>query len=162
MGVAYEDNFGFWDLDEPEELAFFHHVQRQSFRAVCKRCDGVVRLLPPKIFCAPCTSALECGAPISINDYSMAARESDAVEVKPSRRSPPRAGAGNGRSESPTSSKGQGRAEDAEAPFSRLATSLAAQTSSAPTGPSSIKWRKRAVSGFAKRRRSDSPRCASR
>ena len=44
MGSAYEDNFGFWDLDEPEELAFFHHVQRQSVRAVCKRCEGVVRL----------------------------------------------------------------------------------------------------------------------
>ena len=106
MGAAYEDNFGFWNLDEPEELAFFHHVQRQSVRAVCKRCEGVVRLMPPKIFCAPCASALECGAPISINDYNPAAPESAAVDVRPSRPRRPRAGAANGRSESPPSSMG--------------------------------------------------------
>ena len=70
MGAAYEDNFGFWDLDEPEELAFFHHVQRQSVGAVCKRCERIVHLMPPRIFCAPCASALECGAPLSISDYS--------------------------------------------------------------------------------------------
>jgi hypothetical protein len=29
MGV-YEDNFGFWDTDGPEEQALFEHVQRQS------------------------------------------------------------------------------------------------------------------------------------
>jgi hypothetical protein len=52
MGAAYEDNFGFWDLDQPEERAFFHHVRRESVRAVCKRCERIVRLMPPTIFCA--------------------------------------------------------------------------------------------------------------
>jgi hypothetical protein len=72
MGGAYEDNFGFWDLDDPEELAFFDHVRRQSVRMVCKRCERIVCLMSPKIFCAPCASALECGAPISMRDYSAA------------------------------------------------------------------------------------------
>jgi hypothetical protein len=27
---AYEDNFGFWDIDGQEEQAFFQYVQRQS------------------------------------------------------------------------------------------------------------------------------------
>jgi hypothetical protein len=76
MGAAYEDNFGFWDVGEPEELAFFRDVQRQSVRAVCKRCERIVRLMPPKIICAPCVSALECGAPSSISDYSRATPES--------------------------------------------------------------------------------------
>ena len=53
MGAAYEDNFGFWDLDEPEELAFFHHVQRQSVGAVCKRCERIVHLMPPRNFLRP-------------------------------------------------------------------------------------------------------------
>jgi hypothetical protein len=26
MSAAYEDNFGFWDIDGPEERAFFEHV----------------------------------------------------------------------------------------------------------------------------------------
>ena len=34
MAAAYDDNFGFWDIDEPEERAFFEHVQRQSVPAV--------------------------------------------------------------------------------------------------------------------------------
>ena len=81
MGAAYEDNFGFWDLDEPEELAFFRHVQRQSVRAVCNRCERTVHLMQPKIICAPCASALECGAPISISDYTRAGPERDGFRI---------------------------------------------------------------------------------
>ena len=68
MGV-YEDNFGFWDIDEPEEQALFEHVQRQSIYISCERCERSVRLIPPKTLCATCVSALECGAPASMNEY---------------------------------------------------------------------------------------------
>ena len=68
MGV-YEDNFGFWDIDEPEERAFFERVQRQSVFIACERCQRSVRLIPPKTLCATCVSALECGAPISMKDH---------------------------------------------------------------------------------------------
>jgi hypothetical protein len=30
MSAAYEDNFGFWDIDGPEERAFFEHIQRRA------------------------------------------------------------------------------------------------------------------------------------
>jgi hypothetical protein len=68
MGV-YEDNFGFWDIDGPEERALFEHVQRQSVYINCERCECSVRLIPPKTLCATCVSALECGAPASMNEY---------------------------------------------------------------------------------------------
>ena len=68
MGV-YEDNFGFWDIGGPEEQALFEHVQRQSICINCERCERSVRLIPPKSLCATCVSALECGAPASMNDY---------------------------------------------------------------------------------------------
>ena len=32
MMAVYDDNFGFWEIDEPEERAFFEYVQRQSVR----------------------------------------------------------------------------------------------------------------------------------
>jgi hypothetical protein len=48
MTAVYEDNFGFWEIDGPEERAFFEHVQRQSARTTCKRCKQPVRLIPPK------------------------------------------------------------------------------------------------------------------
>ena len=68
MGV-YEDNFGFWDIDGPEERALFEHVQRQSIYISCERCERSVRLIPPKTLCATCVSALESGAPASMSEY---------------------------------------------------------------------------------------------
>jgi hypothetical protein len=69
MAVVYHDNFGFWDIDGPEESAFFKHVQRQSVYMRCGRCERRARLMRPKILCATCISALECGAPASIKEY---------------------------------------------------------------------------------------------
>jgi hypothetical protein len=69
MAAVYEDNFGFWNIDGPEEQAFFEHVQRQSVPAICKRCERPVRLMPPKTLCAICVCALEWGAPASIREY---------------------------------------------------------------------------------------------
>ena len=69
MSAAYEDNFGFWIIDEPEERAFFEHVRRESVYTTCKRCNEPVRLIPPKTVCARCACALECGAPASMKEY---------------------------------------------------------------------------------------------
>jgi hypothetical protein len=67
--LVYEDNFGFWDIGNPEERIFFDHVQRQSVLIACERCERPVRLIPPKALCASCVSALEYGAPISMREY---------------------------------------------------------------------------------------------
>jgi hypothetical protein len=68
MGV-YEDNFGFWDIDGPQERALFEHVQRRSVCINCERCERSVSLIPPKALCATCVSALEYGAPASMSEY---------------------------------------------------------------------------------------------
>ena len=68
MGV-YEDIFGFWNIDGPEERALFGDIQRQSVLIACERCERPVRLIPPKTLCASCVSALECGAPASMKEY---------------------------------------------------------------------------------------------
>ena len=69
MAVKYEDNFGFWEIDCPEEHAFFENVKSQSVHAICQRCDRLVRLMSTKTICAPCASALECGAPTTMPKY---------------------------------------------------------------------------------------------
>ena len=66
---VYGDNFGFWEIDGPEERAFFDYVQRQSVLIACERCERPVRLIPPKALCASCVSALEYGAPASMKEY---------------------------------------------------------------------------------------------
>jgi hypothetical protein len=67
--LVYEDNFGFLNISEPEERAFFDFVRRQSVLMACERCERPVRLIPPKALCASCVSALECGAPVSMKEY---------------------------------------------------------------------------------------------
>jgi hypothetical protein len=66
---VYEDNFGYWDIDGPEEHAFFEHVRQQSADTICKRCERPVQLMPSKTVCARCVCALECGAPASMSEY---------------------------------------------------------------------------------------------
>ena len=67
--LVYEDNFGFLNISEPEERAFFDFVRRQSVLTACERCERPVRLILPKALCASCVSALEYGAPASIEEY---------------------------------------------------------------------------------------------
>ena len=67
--LVYEDNFGFSNITEPEERAFFDYVQRQSVLTACERCERTVRLIPSRALCASCISALEYGAPASMKEY---------------------------------------------------------------------------------------------
>ena len=67
--LVYEDNFGFSNIREPEERAFFDFVRRQSVLTACERCERPVRLIPPKAICASCVSALEYGAPTLMSEY---------------------------------------------------------------------------------------------
>jgi hypothetical protein len=57
---------GFWDIHGREGRAFFHQIQPQSVFIACERCERLVPF-PPKTLCASCVSALECGAPASMN-----------------------------------------------------------------------------------------------
>jgi predicted amidophosphoribosyltransferase len=65
MSTKYEDNFGFYciDDDDPEELEFFCHIRAQSAPTICARCNQKVRLLEHIKICATCAEALEYGAP---------------------------------------------------------------------------------------------------
>lgn len=83
MAILYDDNFGYWHVDDPEELAFFKYVQSQSVERNCERCRGVARLMPPKLRCAPCASALEYGAPFSMREYGPSRRARAGSRAKP-------------------------------------------------------------------------------
>ena len=67
--LVYEDNFGFLNISEPEDKAFFDFVRRESVLTACERCERPVRLIPPKALCSSCVSALEYGAPASMEEY---------------------------------------------------------------------------------------------
>jgi hypothetical protein len=60
--TRYEDNFGFYDLVDSDELAFFHHIRNTSVPKKCVRCKEKVKLLPCNKMCGRCAEALEFGA----------------------------------------------------------------------------------------------------
>jgi hypothetical protein len=88
MGVVYEDNVGFWNIDSPEESAFLKYIQRQSVRVKCERCESWVRLAPPRTLCASCAIAMEFGAPRTITSvgYEPAAPSAPGTPRTPRRR----------------------------------------------------------------------------
>jgi hypothetical protein len=102
MAVLYDDNFGYWHVDDAEELAFFKYVQSQSVGRSCERCKVAVRLTPPKLLCAPCVSALECGAPLSMSEYGPSRRGTAGSRARPSAASPEPVPARAGETRSPT------------------------------------------------------------
>jgi hypothetical protein len=40
MTAVYDDNFGFWDINQPEEQAFFEQVQSQSVPTIVVAANG--------------------------------------------------------------------------------------------------------------------------
>jgi hypothetical protein len=63
MTAAYEDNFGYYDLEaDPDEPAFFAFVKSRSKPRKCLRCSEPVKLQPGRETCARCCDAMEYGA----------------------------------------------------------------------------------------------------
>jgi hypothetical protein len=54
--LVYEDNFGFLNISEPQERAFFDFVRRQSVLMACERCErpsGSFRPRPSALLVSP-------------------------------------------------------------------------------------------------------------
>jgi hypothetical protein len=64
--TLYEDNYGFYCVEEPDEEAFYVHIVKQSVAKKCSRCQKKVRLLKHIKMCASCSNAIEFGASESI------------------------------------------------------------------------------------------------
>ena len=55
----YDDNFGQWDMSEPEMVDFYREVSRRSVFKICSICECEVKILPQYDKCGPCTDNLE-------------------------------------------------------------------------------------------------------
>lgn len=61
MRTYYDDNFGHWDIEDEEDLEFYHQVQRESVLKTCKRCGGEFMLRPDYAICNSCADDMERG-----------------------------------------------------------------------------------------------------
>jgi len=61
MPTYYDDNFGHWDMNDPDALEFYHDVQRRSVTKKCQGCGRKVKILPDYAYCDSCATKREQG-----------------------------------------------------------------------------------------------------
>ena len=61
MAQYYDDNFGRWDIEDDDDVAFYHRVQRESVLKICRDCGQEVRLRPSYAICNSCADRIERG-----------------------------------------------------------------------------------------------------
>lgn len=57
----FDDNFGHWDIQDEDDIDFYHQVQRESVEKTCKGCGRRVKLRPEYAYCNNCATILERG-----------------------------------------------------------------------------------------------------
>ena len=61
MPTYYDDNFGHWDIEDEDDVSFYHQVQRESVEKICQGCGRKVMLRPDYGYCNSCADARESG-----------------------------------------------------------------------------------------------------
>lgn len=61
MPTYYDDNFGRYEIESDEDVAFYHQVQRESRLKKCQGCGRKVKLRPDYAYCNSCADARERG-----------------------------------------------------------------------------------------------------
>jgi len=56
-----DDNFGTYDIEDEDDITFYHQVQRESIPKRCEGCHRKVRLRPDYTYCNTCATKLERG-----------------------------------------------------------------------------------------------------
>jgi len=57
----YDDNYGWYDVDGPDDVDFYHSTQRASVWKRCARCNRRVKLRSDYAICNSCATKLEQG-----------------------------------------------------------------------------------------------------
>ena len=59
--MVYDDNFGAYEIRDPEDLEFFREVQAPSVEKKCEGCGRKVSILPEHAYCNRCADLIEQG-----------------------------------------------------------------------------------------------------
>jgi hypothetical protein len=57
----YDENFGFYDIEDQDDLDFYLENQNRSKTTKCKGCGRSVKLLPDYVYCNSCATIIERG-----------------------------------------------------------------------------------------------------
>lgn len=59
--MYYDDNFGHWEIEDQDDLDFYHRVQKESKLKTCVICKRKVKLRPEYDKCNSCVEKIERG-----------------------------------------------------------------------------------------------------
>ena len=59
--MYYDDNYGRYEIDGPEDVEFYRQVQSTNVRKRCSGCDRMVNIQPHYAYCNSCADKLERG-----------------------------------------------------------------------------------------------------
>ena len=83
MTIFYDDNFGHWDMDDPEDREFYDRVQATNVEKKCQGCGRIVKIQPDYAYCNSCATKLEQG--MDLHDETD--DENTEVQVEPGQES---------------------------------------------------------------------------
>ena len=61
MATYWDENYGQWTIESPEDIAHYRKVQKESRRKRCQGCARMVRLRPDYALCNACADRQERG-----------------------------------------------------------------------------------------------------
>lgn len=61
MSGYYDDNYGWWDMDDPDAVEFYKQTQKESVRKKCSGCGRMVKIRPEYVLCNSCADKVERG-----------------------------------------------------------------------------------------------------
>jgi hypothetical protein len=64
MPSYYSDNYGWHDMEDEDDLRFYHESVNRSVEKTCQGCGRTVRILPDYAYCNSCADKIERGEDI--------------------------------------------------------------------------------------------------
>lgn len=61
MALFYDDNYGWWEMEDADDYEHYRRTQRDSVMKKCKGCGKRVKILPQYAYCNTCATKIEQG-----------------------------------------------------------------------------------------------------
>lgn len=68
MPSYYDDNYGEYDIQDEDDIAFYRERQRTNVRKKCKGCGRMVSIQPDYAYCNSCATKIENGLDVGFLD----------------------------------------------------------------------------------------------
>lgn len=59
--LYYDDNYGAYDIQDEDDIEFYHRTQAESVEKKCEGCRRMVKIRPDYAYCNRCADRLERG-----------------------------------------------------------------------------------------------------